>query len=268
METEGTSLDDILNGTEPEAVATPEPEQQAAEPQPEPDNGQPRGPDGKFLPKETGVEQPQAAAPAAEPVPPTGQQGLPPEEFKALKEERRKRQELERQIADMQQQFAARQQAPSEQVPEFWENPDAAMQARLEQFGSTLMQRWQQQQQAERIDASEQQARSKYADYDDAFHAFRQAVQANPMLAQEMARSNDPAEYAYRKGRTALELERVGSIDELLKAERQKWEAEARQAVQPAPAMSFPSSTVTERSVGGRTGPAWAGPTPLNDILS
>lgn len=267
METEGTSLDDILSGAEPAAA---EPVQEAA-PEPQEADGQPRGPDGKFLPKqETGVETPQEPVEAAaEPVPPTEQAGLPKEEFAALKDERRKRQAMETELAELRANFAAmqvRQQQP-EQPPEFWDDPDAAMQARFEQFGETLLQRFEQKQQAERIDASEAQARSKYADYDDAFHAFRQAVQANPVLAQKMASSSDPAEFAYKTGKTALELERVGSIDELLKAERAKWEAEARAAITP-PAPNFPSSTVTDRSLGGRTGPAWAGPASIGDILS
>lgn len=262
METEGTSLDDILSG------AAPEVEPVASEPEAvEPTEGRARNPDGTFAStKETGVETPPETDLSAEPVPPTEQaKGLPPEEFAALKDERRKRQAMEAELADMRAQFARMQQPQPEQPPEFWDNPDAAMQARLEQFGDTLLQRFEQKQQVERINASEAQARLKYADYDDAFHAFRQAVQANPALAQQMTQASDPAAFAYQKGKTALELERVGSIDELLKAERAKWEAEARAVVQPT---SFPQSTVTERSVGGRTGPAWSGPTPLSDILS
>jgi hypothetical protein len=237
--------------------------------EPQEAEGQPRGADGKFLPKEAGVETPPEPVEAsAEPVPPTEQAGLPKEDFAALKDERRKRQAMEAELAEMRTQFARMQAKPPEQAPDFWDNPDAAMQARLDQFGETLLQRFEQKQQVERIDASEAQARAKHADFDDAFHAFRQAVQANPALAQQMTKASDPAEFAYQKGKTALDLERVGSIDEMIKAERAKWEAEARAVVQPAAQPMFPSSTVTERSVGQRRGPEWSGPTPLGDILT
>lgn len=252
---QGTSLDDILSGEQPELPV------EAVQSEPE----IARDEQGRFATNETGVETSQEAP--AEPVPPTEQQGLPKEEFAALKDERRKRQALEQQVADMAAQFATMQrQAPQEQPADFWEDPNTFLETRLDQFGNQLIQRWQQQAQVERISASEAAAKAKYADYEDAFHAFRQAVEANPSLAQQMASNPEPAEFAYTKGKLAMELTRVGSIDELLKAERAKWEQEARAAV--APSQTFPQSTVTERSVGGRTGPAWTGPTPLSAILS
>ena len=224
-----------------------------------PTEAQPRDDNGQFVSRETGEEPQQETV--AEPVPPTETEAIP---VAALKDERRKRQELEQQVAAMQQQLAAVQQQPQQPPAEFWDDPQAFMASQFEQFGSQLMQRWQQEQQIERVNASEAVARSKYADFDDALQSFRQAVQVNPVLAQQMARESDPAEFAYRKGKSALELERVGSIDDLLKAERQKWEAELRAA---APAPSFPSTTALDGSVGARSGPAWTGPKPMSELL-
>ncbi len=262
-----TSIDDILN--EP-AAETPAPAvvetQEAATETPEPETiGQPRDESGRFAPKdEKGVETQETA----QSEPPSEQNQLPPAEYAALKDERRKRQEAEARIAALEREFeAAKQKQPvqEQQVPEFWDNPDANINVRLEQFGDKLIQRFQQQQLTERVDASELVARSKYTDFDEKLAAFQQAVQFNPVLAKQMAHAPDPAEFAYNRGKTVLDVERVGSVDELLKAERAKWEAEARAAI---PAPSLPNSTASERSVGARSGPAWAGATPIDSILS
>lgn len=258
-----TSIDDILNEPAPEAIA--EVAQEAITETPEPETiGQPRDEAGRFAPKdETGV----ITQETADTVPPTEpQQGLPPAEYAALKDERRKRQEAEARIAALEQQFhQARQQQPQEPEPDFWDNPKALIAAQLNQFGQELRHQLKQEQITERVDASEQVARGKYNDFDEKLSAFQQAVQLNPLLAREMANSSDPAEFAYSRGKTALEIQRVGSLDEVIKAERAKWEAEARAAI---PAPSLPHSTASERSVGARSGPAWAGSTPIDSILS
>lgn len=217
----------------------------------------PRDGQGRFAPKETGEAEPQGpeATPATE-------NPIPEPEFKGYLTEKRKRQELEQQVAAMQAQLAAR---PTPEAPtDFFENPDAFLASKLDQFGTSLMQRFQQQQQVDRLNASEAAAKAKYADYDDAFHAFRQAVQSNPALSAQMTSSPDPADFAYRTGKRALDLERVGSFDELVKAEREKWEAEMKAAM---PARTFPASTASDGSVAGRGGPVWAGPIADRDIL-
>jgi hypothetical protein len=259
----GTSLDDLLSGSGAEEA--PAIEQAEAAPQPE-TIGQPRGEDGKFAAKEEkGVE----AAPEPQAVVPTADQPVPEAEYKALKEERRRRQEAEQRaeeatarIAALQAQYA--QSQPQEPEADFWEDPQAFLAKQFDQFGNQMEQRIQQRQVAERIDMSEQVARGKYTDFDEKLAAFRDAARLNPALVQEMTRAPDPAEFAYGRGKTSLEIQRVGSLDEILLAERAKWEAEIKAAM---PAASFPATTATDGSVGARSGPAWAGPTSLDDLL-
>jgi hypothetical protein len=266
---EGTSLDELLNGTpaEPETVEQVE----AVEPSPEPETiGQPRDEHGRFAPKEEkGVETPPEPAEAsAEPVPPTEQPNqLPEAEYKALRDERRKRQEAEARAAQLEAQWLAaqQQQRPAEPEPEFWDNPQAVIASQVQQAVMQALEAQKQQQTMERITESENAAKGRYADYDDAFLAFQQAATANPLLVKQMTAASDPAEFAYKTGKTALELSQVGSIDALLQRERAKWEAEARAAMPAPPAL--PSTTATDGSVGARTGPAWAGPAPIGDML-
>jgi hypothetical protein len=266
MDNGTTSLDDLLNGTEP-TEAPAEAVQEAPTEAPEPETiGPARDEHGRFAPKEaTGVETP---APEPDAVVPTAtEHPLPQAEYKALKEEKRRRQEAEARITALEAQYAqqAAQAKPPEPETDFWENPQGAIATQVQRAVLDALQAEKQQQTLERINESEAKARETHDDYGDAFLAFQQAATANPSLIQQMTAASDPAEFAYKKGKTALELERVGSIDELLKAERAKWEAEARAAMPAPPAL--PSTTATDGSVGGRAGPAWAGPPSLDDLL-
>jgi len=256
------SIDDILN--EPTAEAT---EQTTIVDPPsdiaDPPSGRLRDEHGRFTKQETGVAEPAPAVTAAESAPPAEQvDQLPPAEYAALKDERRKRQELERRLDAMQQQLTMKPQQP---IPEFWDDPDTHLARRDERLVGSIVQQLQQEQRIERLNLSEAAARDKYADYPEKFAAFEQAVQLNPRLAQEMAMASDPGEFVYSRGKTALEIERHGSIDALLASERQKWEQEAKAAFQPR--QQFPATTAADGSVGQRTGPEWAGPTPLSQII-
>lgn len=269
MEPKG--IDELLNETPDEAPvmdASPEPE---ATPEPQAEaEGQPRGPDGKFAPKQTGVEDTTAQAPQ-EPTdagPPPADQ-LPREVYEPLKAVRNENKELKEAIAAMQAQMATFQQAPAQQAappPDFWEDPQAVIAMQVQQAIQAAMQADKQQQTMERINASETAAKAKYADYGDAFGAFQQAASANPSLVQQMTSASDPAEFAYKTGKRALELEQVGSLDALIAAERAKWEAEVKAAI-PQPAQTFPQTTATDGSVAARTGPAWSGPAPIGQLL-
>jgi hypothetical protein len=264
------SIGDFLNDEPTAEVETPtaEPTQETAEQQTE-ENGLQRDERGRFKSKdETGVETPQPAeVAAAEPVPPTEQPDrLPQAEYAALRDERRKRQELEQRLAAIEAAQTQRQPEPQQPPVDFWDDPQSFMDARMNQLGQTLLQQWEQRETAKRLDQSEQAARSKYADYDNAFAAFQQAVQTNPQLAYELASSDNPGEYAYRKGKTALTLSSVGSLEEYEAQLRAKWEAEVRAAV-PQPRVTLPSTTAADQTVAGRGAPVFAGPTPISDIL-
>ena len=261
------TIGDMLNDVpEPEAVTEEVTEQPAAHEEAKPETAErPRGPDGKFISKETGVEP---TAEAAEPVPPTEQTDrLPQAEYAALRDERRKRQELEQRLAaiEAQQLQAPPQGLTPQQEVDFWDDPKAFMSNMTGQLRNQILNDLRHEQHIERLNTSEAAARSKYADYDEKFAAFSQAVQLNPRLAQELSRAPDPGEFAYGRGKTALEIERHGSIDALLAAERLKWEAEVKAAIQPQ--TRLPSTTAADGSVGARTGPEWAGPAPLSQMI-
>ena len=270
------NLDDILNSNDPieptPAEATPAPVETPAEAP-----AVARDERGRFAKKdETGVE-PTAAeeAPVEQQVPPTAQPSdqLPREEYTALKAVRDENKGLKDELRQIREQFArmqqqpAPQQAPQQPPVDFWEDPHGYMSQQFNQFGQSLIQQFEARQNELRIDASEQAAKAKYPDYSEAFSAFENAVRANPRLAAEMAQAADPAEFAYSRGKTALALQNVGSLDDLKAQIRAELEAEARAAIQPRPTPQLPSTTAADGSVGARSGPAWTGPMPLEQIL-
>ncbi len=267
------TLDDILSG-EAAPVAEPAPQPEVIETPALPETiGQARDEHGRFTAKEpTGELQPET--PVAEQVPPTEQEPthVP---FSALRDERRKRQDAEGRIAALEARFASMQTPPAPQpqqpqtpapIGDFWEDPNGFLNQRFDQFGDAMLERMEQRQAMQRVESSEAAARAKYTDFDEKIGAFQQAVQVNPALAREMASAPDPAEFAYTHGKNALQVQQYGSLDALLAAERAKWEQEALAAI-PAARPTAPMTTAADRSTQQRGGPAFAGPTPLTELL-
>jgi hypothetical protein len=133
MELEG--LESILSG-EPEAPIV-EPKSDLHETSPIVDRA--RDDHGRFASKEKG-ELPSGEEPPVV-VPPTTTQESDHVPRTALLDERRKRQELEQRIQQMEQQYQNRPAEP-EQPSDFWEDPNTFLESRFNQFGQTLLQQW------------------------------------------------------------------------------------------------------------------------------
>lgn len=252
--TEGTTLDDLLNSSlEPEA------DNPATEPEP---TERPRDESGRFAAK-TGVE------PTAEPetdeqadtVPPTDK--LPQSEYKAIKEEREKRQAIEREVEALKaqiQQFQVQQQEPPAPPPSLWEDEQGWQQHLQRQV-------LEQANQLSRINASEMAARAQNPDFQEMFDLFNQMAATNPSVAQQAMADPHPWGKAYQIAKSYKATQELGAVDvaDLEAKIREKVLAEM-QGQMPVP-QSLPPSITGERSVASRTGPAWAGPTPLEDLL-
>ena len=115
---EHTSLSDLLDNTD---AAPDEPE---AVEQPEADDGPLRDEHGRFAARETGVE-PEQAEPELDAVPPTA--GLPREDYKAIREEREKRQRAEAELQALREHLASIQNPP-EPPPSIWDDDQGALQ--------------------------------------------------------------------------------------------------------------------------------------------
>lgn len=246
---EGTSLSDILND-EPSL-----PEVEDTQPAPVVEDTQPRDDTGRFAAKETGVEPHNA-----EPVPPTNQ--LPKEDYKAIRDEREKRQALERELEALKQQFAAPQeQAPP---PSIWEDDQGALQhVKQEAIGAAV-------QQATfnaKLDMSEMMVRQANPDFEDVKAEFLALAQQNPVLVQQALSDPHPWSKAYQIAKNHKAMQELGAtnVDDLRAKIRAELEAEMQ--VQQPVRQSIPPSLATERNVGSRSGPAWSGPRPLSELL-
>lgn len=249
--TEGTSLDSILSDEPTTAeVVTETVEETQLE--------RPRDEHGRFAAKETGV---QAEPQGEEPVPPTDQ--LPPETFKAVKEEREKRQNLERELEALRNQIQqAQNQQPPVPAPSLWEDEDGWQQHLQQQVLA-------QADQLSRINASEMAARSQYPDFQEKFDLFNQMAVQNPQLVQQAMADPHPWAKAYQIAQSHKTMQELGAVDvsDLEAKIREKVMAELQQGQTPVPQQNLPPSLSGERSVASRGGPAWTGPTSLDSLL-
>lgn len=263
MEQQG--LDEILNASDP---GDENPVVETSEPIVDPPSGiadRPRDENGRWVKQDEG-EKPAEEKPA-EVASPAPEQSTIPES--ALLGERRRRQEAEQRAAQLEAQIQAFQrQQPQEMPPDFWENPNQVISSQVNQAVSSALQQWEQRQMQIQADRAEAAARAKYPDYDDAFAKFREQVSLDPGLVEQLHSSENPAEFAYRRGKQAIELSQVGDLDAL----KAKIEAETRAKVEAellgANRQSLPITTAGNRSVAGRGGPDYAGPSSLQDILA
>lgn len=184
--------------------------------------------------------------------------------LRATEEERRKRQDLERRLAEL--------EKPKEKTGEkksFWDEPDA----RLKATEDNVEQRLSQKELNIILRTSEMIARSKYKDFDEKVETFAGVLKETPGLHAQWLASPDPAEFAYRTGEKTKLLKDAGSIDEYkakLEVElRQKLEAEykAKEEEFNKKRAELPGSLSEVKGVAKQQRAVFTGPTPLDAVL-
>lgn len=214
---------------------------------------------GRFKAKEG-----EAAPPAAETEPPH----VP---IAALRDERTKRQALERQIAEMSAKLAefqanpqpAAQAAPQPQpIPNPAEDPQGYHRAIEERVLN------------ERLNISEMLARQAHPDMDDALAIFQDEAKKSPALSQQIFAHQHPWEWVYQEAQRIKARREIGDDPA---AYRAKLEAEIRAqlaaeqgSAKPAETPStepLPTSLASVRGVGTRTSDASAAPPSLSEIV-
>ena len=242
-----------------------------------------RGEDGKFVPAEQKeADKPAATAPAASVATPAATPAAPAkpaqpeftEKERALlftaQEERRKRQEVERLLAEIRAGGANAAPAPKPEEPKsFWDDPEGKLTAMERSIEQRFVR--------SRLETSEFLARSKYPDYQEKLNAFIEMSRGNQPLYHQMLQASDPAEFVYRMAKNQKELSEVGSLDALKerieKETRAKVETEVREKIKKeqdeakAKADALPGSLSNVTGTGASTRVAWAGPKSFDDIL-
>jgi hypothetical protein len=225
---------------------------------------------GKFTPKEEAKEEPKVEVkPEAKPeakVEPKREEFTEKERafLRGLEEERRKRQELERRLAD----YEKEKTSPTEKKT-FWDDPEGA----LKNFEQGLEQKLTQREMNTKLQTSEVIARSRYQDFDEKVEIFASLMKDTPALGSQMVSAPDPAEFVYNTAKKHKMLQEAGSIDSLRekieKETRAKIEAEykAKQEEIDKQRAALTGSLSEVRGGSTQQKPVYSGPTSLDDIL-
>lgn len=264
------SLDSILSGAERPAPAAPAATEVTEVPRETVETKevpltQPRNPDGKYAGKEP-VEKPienVVEKPIEKPVEAPKQDMTPKERALLAKaqDETRKRQDLERRLAD----YEAKKDPPKQ----FWEDPEGKMkefEAKME--GAVVN---------TRLNTAETIARAKYPDFQEKVDIFATVLSQTPGLQQQWLSSPDPAEFAYRTGKNHQEIQQLDGIEGVKEQVRKETEAKVRAELEAEYKKkaeegkkerdALPGSISNARGTGNTGSPVWGGPKSLDSIL-
>jgi hypothetical protein len=201
----------------------------------------------------TGVEEP---VPPTDPAPVVDDTTAKMKAFEtAMIQERRKRQELEYQLAQ-------RQQVQDEDRDEYAES--IINKVRVEQDNARIV---------DKIKISQELVREKYSDYDEKEAIFIQMTEQNPLLIEEMRSSANPANFAYRTATNQQKLAEMGDPLEYEKKLTEKITAKVTADLkkqfdnEAAKRDNLPGSLAGTRGAAGTHTAEWSGPPPLSDIL-
>jgi DNA repair exonuclease SbcCD ATPase subunit len=184
-------IDNILNGEEPQVAEVVEEPQAEAPEEPK----QPRGPDGKFASKGEDTD-----------APPASEDRVP---IAAIHDERRKRQELERRVAEYEAKLQQLQNPP-QPAPDMFENPEGWQ----NHFGGQIKQQAAQEASFNSLlNTSEMLCRDKYEDFEEAKTKFMELAEANPVLAQQALGDPHPWRKAYTLVKNHEKMEALGATD-------------------------------------------------------
>lgn len=254
-------LDSIFEGktTEPVAeVKTPEPQA------PEPVETA-----AEVTDVETGAKQQEDATPA----PLIPKEDGPHVPRKALEDERKKRQEIERRFTDLERRLndmmQPQEQVQPQQAPDPWADPEAAMAHQRNEFVRQMYET--------RVALSSEILRAQKPDFDDVVAEFVQQARRDPGLHNAVLNHPNPAAFAYQQGQRIRFLNEVGNDPAAYKAKlREEVMAElgqgqpaavAQQSVSPALAPPKSLAATTSAQPRNNKGQFASGPASLDDIL-
>jgi|GEM_PF-1800088 len=183
----------------------------------------------------------------------------------ALEDERHKRQELQRRMAEVEAQLETHSQSPR---PDDNEDPAGAAQWDDASARANDM--------ATRALTSQELMREHHADYDAAEALFIEEANRSPLLLAQFMEHPLPAKFAYDEGKRLLVLREIGGDPAAYRDRvRQEVRNELMQSTETmsnevagARRADVPQSLAEAPSAGSRDADErWQGPTPLSDIL-
>jgi len=116
--------------------------------------------------------------------------------FAKAQDETRKRQAVERELAELKAQKAV--DKPTGEAKTFWDDAEANLKKYRDEIIGTVA--------TTKLQMSEDFARSKYPDFDEKATAFIDLVKDTPGLLERFQSAANPAEFAYRTAKGHLEI--------------------------------------------------------------
>lgn len=198
------------------------------------------------------------------PEPEEGSPAEPKEEGKipiaALLDEREKRQERDRRIAELEAKLSEANKTPPPKAPDVLEDQEG--------FTKHFEDRLAQARREDRIEISQDLMRTMHEDYDEMEIKFAELAQKNPALVTQLNQSQLPAKFAYDTAKAAIEAEKLSDPAYLSQKEaemeariRKKIEAENAENAAKAEAEAKLEATLTP-SLANQRGGATAGTVP------
>lgn len=137
----------------------------------------------------------------------------------AVLDERRKRQELERQLDELKAKPASDGEQKQDERPDLFDDPDGAIGHIERKFEEKLVN--------QKIELSRSMVKSSHDDYDEMEQVFIDMAKENPALANQMRMAENPALFAYQQGKKHTDFQQMQDIDSY----KAKIEAEVREKV-------------------------------------
>lgn len=204
------SLDDLLNGEEAAEQPVAEGETEQAETETDEAKAKP----------ETETATTDKAEVAEDSTPESKEKDEAQDWTKAaVLDERRKRQELERKLAEYEKKAEEKPERP-----DLFADPDGA----LGHIEKSLRDEMRESLSNTRLEISQELMRTVHEDYDELESEFVEMAKDNPVLLKELNESSNPARFAYQTATKAREVAELKDVDKI----RAKIEAEIRAEVE------------------------------------
>ncbi len=263
-----TPIEQLLNGDEaveaaPEVVAEPESSEPEVVESADADQAEAEAQEATDAAETPGEEDASTQATGEEiDVTPASEDKVTSGQLAALLDERDKRQRAEARTQELETQI--QQQAQAAERPDEFDDPDGARQWDRNQQDQQMINM--------KVNLSWDMASASISDFEDVMKAeWAAATAENPQLVQLAYQQNNPAKWAYDRMKDRTTLREVGDVDAFRKKIFDEAVQEAKAQLQKTtdnPPVDLPETLADENSAGNqRSGPAWAGPTPLSELL-
>jgi len=170
---------------------------------------------------------------------------------KAMREEREKRQALERKLQEL--------QAPKQPVDP-WSDLPGALKTTQEQLREEMF--------LERCNLTEEVEREKHPDFEEVREVFVEAANANPALWAQIRQERNPAKFVYREG---LRIKELKDVNGDFTAYRSKLEKDIETRLRAELEAKYKATPAVPTSLNSDASPppveVYQGPKPLNQIL-